>query len=118
MSQDLAGGRHQAGERDASDAAHIGSASAALRTFRCPADHGGSGEESKELAPTTGRSRRPGSSPRGWAVAKVVRVGEALTEHAGVSEISRRTGSPTSAVHRIIQELVAVAGLRSDGDHG
>jgi hypothetical protein len=62
-------------------------------------------------------------------VAKVVRVVEALTEHAGVSEItgwspvgvseiSRRTGLPTSTVHWIIQELVALGWVRSDGDHG
>jgi IclR family acetate operon transcriptional repressor len=55
---------------------------------------------------------------RPTAVAKVVRVVEALTEHSGVSEISRKTGLPTSTVHRIIQELVSLGWVRGDGDHG
>jgi IclR family transcriptional regulator, acetate operon repressor len=55
---------------------------------------------------------------RAGAVAKVVRVVEALTEHSGISEISRRTRLPTSTVHRIIQELVALGWVRGDGDHG
>jgi IclR family transcriptional regulator, acetate operon repressor len=55
---------------------------------------------------------------RPTAVAKVVRVVEALTEHSGVSEISRTTGLPTSTVHRIIQELVSLGWVRGDGDHG
>ena len=55
---------------------------------------------------------------RATAVAKVVRVVEALTEHSGVSEISRTTGLPTSTVHRIIQELVSLGWVRGDGDHG
>ncbi|GAA2158956.1 IclR family transcriptional regulator [Pedococcus bigeumensis] len=55
---------------------------------------------------------------RATAVAKVVRVVEALTEHSGVSEISRKTGLPTSTVHRIIQELVSLGWVRGDGDHG
>jgi IclR family acetate operon transcriptional repressor len=48
----------------------------------------------------------------------VVRVVEALTEHSGVSEISRTTGLPTSTVHRIIQELVSLGWVRGDGDRG
>ncbi|NYG08648.1 IclR family acetate operon transcriptional repressor [Phycicoccus badiiscoriae] len=59
-----------------------------------------------------------GSADRATAVAKVVRVVEALTEHSGVSEISRTTGLPTSTVHRIIQELVSLGWVRGDGDHG
>lgn len=55
---------------------------------------------------------------RATAVAKVVRVVEALTELSGVSDISRRTGLPTSTVHRIIQELVSLGWVRGDGDHG
>ena len=55
---------------------------------------------------------------RATAVAKVVRVVEALNEHSGVSEISRATGIPTSTVHRIIQELVSLGWVRGDGDHG
>lgn len=55
---------------------------------------------------------------RATAVAKVVRVVEALTEHSGVSEISRKTGLPTSTVHRIIQELVSLGWVRGDGEHG
>ncbi len=43
---------------------------------------------------------------------------EALTEHSGVSEISRSTGLPTSTVHRIIQELVSLGWVRGDGDRG
>lgn len=58
------------------------------------------------------------SADRATAVAKVVRVVEALTEHSGVSEISRTTGLPTSTVHRIIQELVSLGWVRGDGDHG
>ncbi|MBC9822632.1 IclR family transcriptional regulator [Terrabacter sp. MAHUQ-38] len=55
---------------------------------------------------------------RTGAVAKVVRVVEAITEHSGVSEISRSTGLSTSTVHRIIQELVALGWVRGDGEHG
>ena len=55
-------------------------------------------------------AERDPSADRATAVAKVVRVVEALTEHSGVSEISRTTGLPTSTVHRIIQELVGWAG--------
>jgi IclR family acetate operon transcriptional repressor len=58
------------------------------------------------------------AATRATAVAKVVRVVEALTEHSGVSEISRSTGLPTSTVHRIIQELVSLGWVRGDGDHG
>ncbi|MFC7597664.1 IclR family transcriptional regulator [Terrabacter sp. GCM10028922] len=62
----------------------------------------------------------PGASPvdRAGAVAKVVRVVEAITDHSGVSEISRSTGLSTSTVHRIIQELVALGWVRGDGEHG
>ncbi|MFK0107065.1 IclR family transcriptional regulator [Streptomyces sp. NPDC091217] len=58
------------------------------------------------------RTDRPG------AVAKVVRVVEAMTEHRGISEISRSTRLPTSTVHRIIQELVSVGWARRDGESG
>lgn len=70
---------------------------------------------------TTSRgSSAPGGAPvdRTGAVAKVVRVVEAITEHSGVSEISRSTGLSTSTVHRIIQELVALGWVRGDGEHG
>ena len=67
-------------------------------------------------------SRPPEPAPawldRGGAVAKVVRVVEALTECRGISEISRRTRLPTSTVHRIIQELTALGWVRGDGEHG
>ncbi|MER7842044.1 IclR family transcriptional regulator C-terminal domain-containing protein [Streptomyces sp. NPDC096040] len=58
------------------------------------------------------RQDRPG------AVAKVVRVIEAMTEHRGISEISRSTRLPTSTVHRIVQELVAEGWARRDGENG
>ena len=64
------------------------------------------------------RSKRTSAEEeRGGAVAKVVRVVEALTEHSGVSEISRKTGLPTSTVHRIIQELTGLGWVRGDGEH-
>jgi Bacterial transcriptional regulator len=88
MSQDLAGGRHQAGERDASDAAHIGSASAALRTFRCPADDGGSGEESKVAGPDAREITTPGFVAPMWAVAATRRhhrcIGAVIRDHRGM----------------------------------
>jgi IclR family acetate operon transcriptional repressor len=67
-----------------------------------------------------GRKADDSSAPadRIGAVAKVVRVVEAVTEHSGVSEISRQTGLPISTVHRIIQELVALGWVRGDGGHG
>jgi IclR family acetate operon transcriptional repressor len=52
------------------------------------------------------------------AVGKVVQVVEALTQQSGISEISRTTGLPTSTVHRIIQELVAVGWVRGNGEGG
>ena len=71
------------------------------------------------MSPDRGRADGGGASAdHATAVAKVVRVVEALTEHSGVSEISRTTGLPTSTVHRIIQELVSLGWVRGDGDHG
>lgn len=67
---------------------------------------------------TPGAGGAESAGERATAVAKVVRVVESLTEHSGVSEISRITGMPTSTVHRIIQELVSLGWVRGDGDHG
>lgn len=52
------------------------------------------------------------------AVEKVARVVTALTDHRGVTEISRATGIPTSSVHRIVSELVELGWARTDGGHG
>jgi IclR family transcriptional regulator, acetate operon repressor len=70
------------------------------------------------MSRATGTVGGDASADRATAVAKVVRVVEALTEHSGVSEISRTTGLPTSTVHRIIQELVSLGWVRGDGEHG
>ncbi|MEU9449085.1 IclR family transcriptional regulator [Streptomyces sp. NPDC048277] len=68
-------------------------------------------------SPGPRESASPGTDRPG-AVAKVVRVVEAMTEHRGISEISRSTRLPTSTVHRIVQELVAVGWARRDGESG
>ena len=60
-------------------------------------------------------SSSPNSNPS--AVAKVVLVLEALPSCRGISEISRNTGLPTSTVHRILQELVALGWVRVDSEH-
>lgn len=52
------------------------------------------------------------------AVAKVVRVVEALTTHSSITEIARTTGLPTSTVHRIVQELTALGWARGNGAQG
>ena len=70
------------------------------------------------MSRATGTVGGDASADRATAVAKVVRVVEALTEHSGVSEISRTTALPTSTVHRIIQELVSLGWVRGDGEHG
>jgi DNA-binding IclR family transcriptional regulator len=52
---------------------------------------------------------RPGSPS---AIAKVVAVAEALTEHRRLSRIAQVTGLPISTVHRILQELVTQGWVR------
>lgn len=52
------------------------------------------------------------------AIEKVVAVAESLEKGDRLSVIARITGLPTSTVHRILQELVAVGWVReSDGDY-
>lgn len=46
------------------------------------------------------------------AIAKVVAVAEALTEHRRLSRIAQVTGLPISTVHRILQELVSQGWVR------
>jgi IclR family acetate operon transcriptional repressor len=67
---------------------------------------------------TTSGRRAAVTEDRTGAVAKVVRVVEALTKHSGVSEISRQTNLPTSTVHRIIRELMELGWVRGDGERG
>lgn len=67
-------------------------------------------------APPAG-PHRDASAPAG-AVAKVVRVVEALTAHSSITGISRSTGLPTSTVHRIVQELTALGWVRGNGQQG
>lgn len=69
--------------------------------------------------PDPNQSARNGRPPAKLsAVEKVVRVVAALTDHRGVSEISRATDIPTSSVHRIVSELVELGWARVDGGRG
>jgi IclR family acetate operon transcriptional repressor len=52
------------------------------------------------------------------AIGKVAAVVAALTEDRTTSGIARRTGLPTSTVHRILQDLVEVGWAREDGERG
>ncbi|MFN3602964.1 MAG: IclR family transcriptional regulator, partial [Dietzia sp.] len=52
------------------------------------------------------------------AIGKVAAVVEALTDESSTSGIARRTGLPSSTVHRILQDLVAVGWAREDGNRG
>jgi IclR family transcriptional regulator, acetate operon repressor len=52
------------------------------------------------------------------AIGKVAAVVSALTEERTTSGIARSTGLPSSTVHRILQDLVAVGWAREDGSHG
>jgi IclR family transcriptional regulator, acetate operon repressor len=52
------------------------------------------------------------------AIAKVVAVAEALTEHRRLSLIAQVTGLPVSTVHRILQELMAQGWVREGEEHG
>jgi IclR family transcriptional regulator, acetate operon repressor len=51
------------------------------------------------------------------AIAKVVAVAEALTEHRRLSLIAKVTGLPVSTVHRILHELVAQGWVREGEEH-
>src|SRR4051812_33724698 len=51
------------------------------------------------------------------AIAKVVAVAEALTEHRRLSLIAQVTGLPASTVHRILQELMAQGWVREGEEH-
>lgn len=50
------------------------------------------------------------------AIGKVAAVMEALADLSRISDIARATGLPTSTVHRILQELVAIGWAREDTD--
>lgn len=50
------------------------------------------------------------------AIEKVVAVTESLAQRHRLSEIARQRGLPTSTVHRILQELVALGWVREDED--
>lgn len=62
--------------------------------------------------------RQPTSGRTPNAIGKVVEVVSALTEERSTSGIARRTGLPSSTVHRILQDLVAVGWAREDGNRG
>jgi len=51
------------------------------------------------------------------AIAKVVAVAEALTEHRRLSLIAKVTGLPVSTVHRILHELAAQGWVREGEEH-
>lgn len=52
------------------------------------------------------------------AIGKVAAVVSALAEERSTSGIARLTGLPSSTVHRILQDLVAVGWAREDGRRG
>lgn len=58
--------------------------------------------------------RDPDAQPTMSAIEKVVAVTEALGQQHRLSEIARHRRLPTSTVHRILQELVAVGWVRED----
>lgn len=58
--------------------------------------------------------RGNGARPTRSAIEKVVAVTEALGQQHRLSEIARQRGLPTSTVHRILRELVAVGWVRVD----
>lgn len=61
---------------------------------------------------------RPTSPRTPNAIGKVAAVVEALSDESSTSGITRRTGLPSSTVHRILQDLVAVGWAREDGNRG
>ncbi len=71
------------------------------------------------MSTTAARDSRAAETKSGTgAVAKVVRVVEALTVHSSITEIARATGLPTSTVHRIVQELISLGWVRGNGQRG
>ncbi|WP_052664512.1 IclR family transcriptional regulator [Nitriliruptor alkaliphilus] len=62
--------------------------------------------------------RQPASERTPNAIGKVAAVVSALTDERTTSGIARRTGLPSSTVHRILQDLVAVGWAREDGNRG
>jgi IclR family acetate operon transcriptional repressor len=67
---------------------------------------------------TVVQPRQPASGRTPNAIGKVAAVVSALTEERTTSGIARRTGLPSSTVHRILQDLVAVGWAREDGSRG
>ena len=67
---------------------------------------------------TVAQPRQLASGRTPNAIGKVAAVVSALTEEGSTSGIARRTGLPSSTVHRILQDLVAVGWAREDGNRG
>lgn len=67
---------------------------------------------------TVNQPRRLSSARTPNAIGKVAAVVSALTDESSTSGIARRTGLPSSTVHRILQDLVAVGWAREDGNRG
>jgi len=67
---------------------------------------------------TVNQPDRPTSTRTPNAIGKVAAVVSALADDSSTSGIARRTGLPSSTVHRILQDLVAVGWAREDGNRG
>lgn len=67
---------------------------------------------------TATRPRREATTATPNAIGKVAAVVEALAEERTTSGIARLTGLPSSTVHRILQDLLAVGWAREDGSRG
>ena len=68
------------------------------------------------MTATDSRRAPTGTTPN--AIGKVAAVVEALAEERSTSGIARLTGLPSSTVHRILQDLLAVGWAREDGSRG